>query len=69
MPKTAPNKIPEMISRRITRHQSLIYTSPTAMACIISVDAWEPLLPPLLIISGINNASTTARAISSSKRP
>ena len=32
-----------------------------------SVDACEPELPPLEMISGTNSASTTARAISSSK--
>ncbi len=34
-----------------------------------SVAACEPELPPLLMISGTNSASTTARAISSSKKP
>ena len=31
--------------------------------------AWEPELPPLLMMRGTKSASTTARAISSSKRP
>ena len=65
MPSTRPLKI----SRRITRHQSLSETSPTAIACIISVLACEPLLPPLLIISGTKMESTTAFAISSLKKP
>ena len=31
--------------------------------------AWLPELPPLLITSGTNRASTTARAISASNHP
>ena len=34
-----------------------------------SVEACEPELPPLEMIRGTNSASTTARAISSSKNP
>ena len=51
----------------MTRHQSRSRTSPSAMARMTSVEACEPELPPLLMISGMNSASTTARAISSSK--
>ena len=36
---------------------------------MMSEAAWEPELPPLEMMSGTKSASTTARAISSSKRP
>ncbi|OPZ16608.1 MAG: hypothetical protein BWZ05_01828 [Bacteroidetes bacterium ADurb.BinA245] len=65
MPNATPSKRPDMISRRITRHQSFMVISPTAIACMIKVDACEPLLPPLEIINGINKVSTNALAISS----
>ena len=58
-----------MISRRITRHQSSSLTSPSASARMTSVDACEPELPPLEMISGTNSASVTALAISFSKKP
>ena len=44
-------------------------SSPTASARMMSDAACEPELPPLLMMRGTNSASTTARAISSSKRP
>ena len=52
----------------MTRHQSLGVTSPSAMARITRVEACEPELPPLEMMSGMNTASTTARAISASNR-
>ena len=58
-----------MNSRRTTRHQSRSLTSPSAMARMTSVVACEPELPPLEMMSGMNSASTTARAISFSKKP
>jgi hypothetical protein len=39
------------------------------MARITSVVACEPVLPPLLMMSGRKRARTTARAISPSKKP
>ena len=41
--------------------------APRAIARITSVDAWDPELPPLEMMSGTNRASTTAAAISCSK--
>ena len=64
-----PSASPAPISRRITRHQSRSVTSPSASARITSVDACEPELPPLEMISGTNSARTTALAISFSKKP
>ncbi len=46
------------------RHQSAMVTSPSAMACMIKVEACEPLLPPLEMIKGIKVASITTLAIS-----
>ena len=54
MPKCCTNNKPEIISRLKTRHQSLMLISPTAIACIIRVEACDPLLPPLEIIKGTN---------------
>ncbi len=39
------------------------------MARMTSVVACEPELPPLEMMSGMNSANTTARAISFSKNP
>ena len=44
-------------------------TSPSAIARMTSVEACEPALPPLEMMSGMNSARTTACAISSSKSP
>src|ERR1043166_795446 len=68
-PRIAPSASPASNSRRITRHQSRNVTSPSAIARMINVAACEPELPPLEMINGTNNASTTARAISCSKNP
>ena len=62
-----PSDRPAMNSRRMTRHQSRSVSSPSARARTTSVEACEPELPPLLMISGTKSASTTARAISFSK--
>ena len=64
-PRIAPKEKPALISRPATRHQSRNVTSPSAIARTIKVDACEPELPPLEMINGKNNASTTALAISS----
>src|SRR6266480_2087858 len=64
-PRIKPSDKPARISRNATRHQSRSVTSPRAIARTIRVDACEPELPPLEMISGKNNASTTALAISS----
>src|SRR5258708_30528998 len=69
MPSTDPRKSPDENSLRITCHQSRKVTSPSAMARIINEEACEPELPPLEIINGTNRASTTALAISPSKKP
>ncbi len=53
----------------MTRHQSRSLSSPSARARTTSVDACEPELPPLEMMSGTKSARTTARAISPSKRP
>ena len=37
------------------------------MARMTSVEAWDPALPPLEMMSGMNSASTVARPISPSK--
>ena len=68
-PRMPPSARPAPISRRITRHQSRSVTSPSASARMTSVEACDPELPPLEMISGTNSASTTARAISFSKKP
>jgi len=68
-PRTPPSTRPVRTSRRMTRHQSPSLSSPTASARMMSVAAWEPELPPLLMMRGTKMASTTARAISSSNRP
>ena len=68
-PSMPPSARPEKISRRITRHQSRRRTSPSAIARMTSVAACEPELPPEEMISGTKRARTTARAISSSKKP
>jgi hypothetical protein len=47
------------------RYQSRRRTSPRAIARITSVDACDPQLPPLEMISGTNAASTVTRSISS----
>src|SRR6266496_2607575 len=62
-PRIKPNDKPARISRNATRHQSRSVTCPSAIARTIRVDACEPELPPLEMISGKNNASTTALAI------
>src|SRR5438132_453271 len=67
VPNTVPSTAPAAISRRMTRHQSRNRTSPSAIARITSVEAWDPELPPLEMMSGTNNARMTALAISSSK--
>ncbi len=64
-----PSASPAPISRRITRHQSRSVTSPSASARMTSVEACDPELPPLEMISGTNSARTTAFAISFSKKP
>ena len=69
LPRIAPSASPANTSRRITRHQSRSFTSPSASARITSVDACDPELPPLEMISGTNSARTTAFAISFSKKP
>src|SRR5437879_7901796 len=56
-----PKPNPVKISRRQTRHQSRRRTCPSAMARITRVVAWDPELPPLLMINGTNRASTTDR--------
>src|SRR4051794_28058978 len=66
---TRPNPRPARNSRRMTRHQSRSFTSPSAIARMTRVVACEPEFPPLEMISGMNSASTTARAISFSKKP
>src|SRR6266487_2807678 len=68
LPSTPPSTSPAASSRRMTRHQSRSRTSPSAIARMTSVDACDPELPPLEMISGTNRASTTARAISVSKK-
>ena len=50
---------PAKISRRMTRHQSRSPTSPSASARMTSVDACDPELPPLEMMSGTNSARTT----------
>ena len=69
MPRMHPNASPENTSRRITLQTSFNVSSPTASARITSVDACDPELPPLEMISGTKRARTTARAISFSKNP
>src|SRR5437879_2024026 len=69
IPSTEPRKRPDENSLRMTCHQSRKVTSPSAIARIIKEEAWEPELPPLEMINGTNNASTTALAISPSKNP
>ena len=64
-----PRASPAATSRRMTRHQSRSRSSPRASARTTSVEAWEPELPPLLMMSGTKSARMTARAISSWKRP
>ena len=64
-----PSARPAPSSRRITRHQSESFTSPSASARITSVDACDPELPPLEMISGTNSARMTAFSISCSKKP
>ena len=68
-PRIVPSASPAAISRRITRHQSRSVTSPSASARMTSVDACDPELPPLEMMSGTNSARTTAREISRSKNP
>ena len=68
MPRMPPSTRPAANSRRITRHQSPRRTSPSASARMTSVEACEPELPPLEMISGTNSASTTACSISCSIR-
>ena len=53
-----PNVRPDMISLRITYHQSRGDSSFSAIARMISVAACDPLLPPLDMISGTNKVST-----------
>ena len=65
-PRIDPSASPDANSRRMTREKSESRTSPSAIARMTSVVAWEPELPPLEMMSGTNSASTTARAISSS---
>ena len=69
LPRIAPSARPAKISRRMTRHQSRSPTSPSASARMTSVDACDPELPPLEMMSGTNSASTTAFEISASKAP
>ena len=69
VPRMVPSANPENTSRLITRHMSARVSSPTARARITSVEACEPELPPLEMMSGTKSASTTARAISASKYP
>ena len=57
MPRMTPSARPAAISRRMTRHQSRSVTSPSASARMTSVDACEPELPPLEMMSGMNSAS------------
>ena len=66
---TSPSPSPAMNSRRMTRNQSRSRTSPSAIARMTSVVACDPELPPLEMMRGMNSASTTARAISFSKKP
>ena len=66
LPRMAPSASPANSSRRITRHQSASLTSPSASARMTSVEACDPELPPLEMMSGTNSARTTAREISSS---
>ena len=68
-PRNAPRQIPDGSSRTATRHQSRGRTSPSAIARMMRDVAWEPELPPELMISGTNRARTTARSISCSKWP
>ena len=68
-PRMHPSASPENNSRRITRQMSASLSSPMASARITSVEACEPELPPLEMMSGTNRARTTARAISLSKNP
>ena len=56
----APSSNPERISRFITRHQSAKVISPSDIARMISVEACEPELPPLEMISGMKSASVSA---------
>ena len=67
IPRIAPRISPEKISLRITYHQLRNFNSPSANERMIRLAACEPEFPPLDMINGTNSASTTARAISSSK--
>src|SRR6202521_3533726 len=69
VPRIVPRARPASTSRRMTRHQSRTYTSPSAIARMTNVVACEPELPPLEMISGTNSARTTAFSISLSKNP
>ena len=68
-PRMAPKVTPAASSRRMTRHQSRSRISPNAIARMTRVVACEPEFPPLLMISGMKRASTTARSISAEKKP
>src|ERR1041385_5966835 len=59
VPRIKPNDKPARISRPATRHQSRNVTCPSAIARMIRVEACDPELPPLEMINGRNNASTT----------
>ena len=66
-PSIPPSVSPENISRRITYHQSFGDSSFSAIARMISVAACDPLLPPLLMISGTNIVSTSTLSSSTWK--
>jgi hypothetical protein len=62
-----PSITPVGNSRSATRHQSRSLTSWSATARMISEVAWDPELPPELMISGIKRVRTTAFSSSDSK--
>ena len=65
-PSSVPSATPALISRPKTRNQSRNRSSFKARARMIRDAAWEPELPPLLMMSGTKSANTTARSISRS---
>ena len=66
-PRMAPSVRPVGSSRSAMRHQSPSRISRSASARMMSDVACEPELPPELMTSGMNIASTTAFEISPSK--
>ena len=65
-PSTTPSDRPTRNSRNSTLPRSCGLTSPSASALVTVVAAWLPVLPPVPISSGMNNASVTTSASVSS---